>query len=144
MTRELLEERIVEAREAARIEAQRVYERLNDGEDFASLARAVSSDDATKLAGGRLPGRFRPDQWPPEVGEAVMKLEVGQITPPLDTGRGFGIFEVLESRAVEFESVKDELEREILSERIPQGDLAGYRNVLFRQAQLEVRPDMYK
>jgi parvulin-like peptidyl-prolyl isomerase len=144
MTRELLEERIVEAREAARIEAQRVYERLNDGEDFASLARAVSSDDATKLAGGRLPGRFRPDQWPPEVGEAVMKLEVGQITPPLDTGRGFGIFEVLESRAVEFESVRDELEREILSERIPQGDLAGYRNVLFRQAQLEVRPDMYK
>jgi parvulin-like peptidyl-prolyl isomerase len=144
MTRELLEERILEARETARIEAQLVHERLNDGEDFASLARAVSSDEATKLSGGRLPGRFRPDQWPPEVAEAVMKLNVGEFTSPLDTGRGFGIFEVLESRAVEFEAVKDELKREILSERIPQGDLAGYRNVLFRDSKLEVRPDMYR
>ncbi len=144
MTRELLEERILEARETARIEAQLVRERLNDGEDFASLARALSSDDATKLAGGKLPGRFRPDQWPPEVAEAVMGLKVGEMTPPLDTGRGFGIFEVLESRAVEFEAVKDELKREILSERIPQGDLAGYRNVLLRESKFEVRPDMYR
>jgi hypothetical protein len=144
MTRELLDQRILEARNAAFADARRVEQRLRDGEDFASLARSLSSDDASKLQGGRLPGRFRPDQWPAEVSDAVMKLEVGQISAPLDTGRGFGLFEVLESRAVEFESVKEELRRELLTERIPQGDLAAYRNVLLRGSRVEVRPDMYK
>jgi len=144
MTRELLDQRILEARNAAFAEARRVEQRLRDGEDFASLARSLSGDDASKLQGGRLPGRFRPDQWPAELSEVVMKLEVGQISAPLDTARGFGVFEVLESRAVEFESVKEELRRELLTERIPQGDLAGYRNVLLRGSRVEVRPDMYK
>ena len=49
------------------------------------------------------------------------------------------MFEVLESRAVEFESVKEELRRELLTERIPQGDLAAYRNVLLRGSRIALR-----
>lgn len=144
ITREQLEQRILEAREVALARANKLRARLADGEDFATLARNESSDDASKLQGGRLASRFRPDQWPAEVGAAVLALEPGQLSEPLDTGRGFALFEVLVSRAVEFESVRAELRDEILNERIPQGDLAGYRNVLFKRARLEVRPDMYR
>jgi len=144
MTRELLEQRIAEAHEQARLQAQRVRQRLEDGEDFATLARDLSSDDATKLRGGALSGRFRPDEWPEAVGKAVQKLPVGGLSEPLDTGRGYALFEVLESRAVEFESVKDELREELLNERIPQGDLQGFRNELYKRARLEVLPDMYR
>ncbi len=144
ITREVLEQRLVAARDAALAKARGLRQRLLDGEDFATLARAESSDDSSKLQGGRLPGRFRPDQWPAEVAKSVMTLEPGDISEPLDTGRGLALFEVLARRTVEFESVKDELRNEILNERIPQGDLAGYRNVLFKRAQMQVRPDMYK
>lgn len=144
MTREQLEQRILEARDVALARARKLRARLDDGEDFATLARSESSDDATKLHGGRLPSRFRPDQWPDDVAAAVLALEPGELSEPLDTGRGFAVFEVLSSREVAFESVKDELRDEILNERIPQGDLAGYRNVLFKRARLEVRPDMYR
>lgn len=143
-TREELEQRLVEARDAALAKTRGLRQRLLDGEDFATLARAESSDEASKLQGGRMAGRFRPDQWPEDVAKAVLALEPGQISEPLDTGRGLALFEVLSVRAVEFDSVKDELRNEILNERIPQGDLAGYRNVLFKRAQMQVRPDMYK
>ncbi len=144
LTREELEQRLVQAREAALAKARGLRQRLLDGEDFATLARSESSDDASKLQGGRLAGRFRPDQWPDDVSQAVLALEPGQISEPLDTGRGLALFEVLSVRTVDFESVKDDLRNEILTERIPQGDLAGYRNVLFKRAQMQVRPDMYK
>lgn len=144
MTRELLEQRIVEAREKAMADALRIRQRLEDGEDFAALARMLSADETTRLQGGKLAGRFRPDAYPAEVGQAVMALGVGELSQPLDTGRGFAVFEVLESRAVEFEAVKDELRAEILDQPIPQGDLAGYRNVLYKQSKIEVLPDMYR
>lgn len=143
MTRESLDRAIAAQYEFAREQALGVLRRLKDGEDFGALARSASTDAATKDRGGRVPGRFRPDEWPAAVSEAVMKLRVGETSDVLDTGRGFAIFEVLSQRAVPYEEVKDEIHAELAAERPAQGDLNGVRNVLYNRAKVEVKPAMF-
>lgn len=143
LSREELEREIAAGREAARAQAEALRQKLADGEDFATLARAHSGDAPTRARGGRLEGRFRPDQWPAEVAQGVLALPVGGISEVLDTGRGFGLFEVLSSRPVPLEEVAEELRRELAGERPAQGDLAGLRNVLARQAKVETRATIY-
>ena len=144
MTREEVERAVAAAHDASRVFAERVAARLDDGEDFASLARSYSSDEASRARGGTLEGRFRPEQWSPELARAVSALEVGAHSPALETGKGFAIFEALAVRPVSFESARAELERELRNARVPRGDLAGYRNLLFQRSKVEVRPSMYE
>jgi len=143
MGREEVDAAVAAARETARALAERLVARLADGEDFAALARTYSSDAASRALGGRLDGRFRPDAWPKEVAGVVMALEPGRNSPALDTGKGFGIFEVLSARPVPFADVKDQIRAELENEPIAVGDLAGYRNVLYNRSKVEVLPAMY-
>lgn len=143
MTREALEEEIAQQYERARAKALEIARRLADGEDFATLARSYSSDAESKARGGALAHRFRPDEWPTELSAAVMELAPGEHTPVLATGKGFGIFEVLSTRAVPFEEVREELLRELLDQRVAQGDLAAFRNELYKRARVELTPHIH-
>jgi parvulin-like peptidyl-prolyl isomerase len=143
MSREDLDRAVAKSREQALATAQGLARRLADGEDFATLARTFSSHEPTRARGGKLEGRFRPDEWPEEVSKAVMALEAGRVTAPLDAGKGFAIFEVLESRRVPFEEVRDAIRTELERERVPGGDLAGYRNVLGNKSTIRVLPRMH-
>jgi parvulin-like peptidyl-prolyl isomerase len=143
MTREELEQEISAARDRAQSKAEDLRARIDGGEDFAELARRFSSDDASRERGGKLPGRFRPDQWPEAVSASVMGLAPGALSPALDTGRGFAVFEVLSSRAVPYEGVAEALRAELENEPVPEGDLAGLRNVLGNRARVEVRPAVH-
>lgn len=143
LERGAVEAKLAAAREALREVAQGVRQRLDAGEDFATLARALNRDPGLKSRGGKLDGRFRPDAWPPEVAEAVQRLAPGQVAGPLELERAFAIFEVLSSRRVPFEEVAAELRRELETEPIPEGDLAGFRNVLGKNAVIEALPGMH-
>lgn len=138
-----LDARMSAARAALRAFATQVRERLDAGEDFATLARALNTDPGLKSRSGKLEGRFRPDAWPPEVAEVVLKLAPGQVAGPLELERAYAIFEVLSSRRVPFEEVAAELRRELETDPIPEGDLGGFRNVLGKAATIEVMPGMY-
>jgi parvulin-like peptidyl-prolyl isomerase len=144
LTREEFEQRIHDAHETLRASVGKLRERLDNGEDFATLARQFNSDATLRANAGKLEGRFRPDAWPQEVAEAVMALEPGHLAGPLDTGKAFAIFEVLSARPVPFAEVHDQLADELKNERILDSDLAVYRNVLLKQAKFEVLPAMYR
>lgn len=85
------------ARATTLAQAQAVRQRLVAGEDFGALARALSGDVESAPRGGRLDGRFRPDQWPEAVVEVVARLAPGELSPVLETERGFALFEVTSS-----------------------------------------------
>lgn len=143
MTREELDAAIAVSRDQARSSAAELARRLADGEDFATLARTASSHEPTRMRGGKLEGRFRPDEWSAEVSAAVMALEPGRVSAPLDTGKGFAIFEVLESRPAPFEDLEGEIRTELERERVAGGDLAAYRNVLANKSRIRVLPQMH-
>lgn len=79
----------------ARDEAKAVQARLAGGEDFGKVAREVSDDVLTRARGGVL--GWRPAEslgYGKEVVEVAKKLEVGKVSDPIETPRGFHIIRI--------------------------------------------------
>ena len=81
-----------------RLEALR--ERIVNGEDFGSLARANSDDKVSAANGGEL-GWVNPGATVPQFEEVMNKLEPGQLSQPFQTPFGWHILEVQERRQLD-------------------------------------------
>ncbi len=86
--------------------------KLNEGADFAALAKEHSTDPGSKDQGGDL-GWFEASMMVPEFAAAVSKLEPGKLTSePVKTQFGWHIIKLEEKRQVPppaFDSVKPQL-----------------------------------
>jgi peptidyl-prolyl cis-trans isomerase C len=78
-------------------EAQAVIDRLNAGEDFADLARELSTDPGSGTNGGQL-GWFGPGAMVAPFEEAVASLAAGEISGIVETQFGFHVLTVNETR----------------------------------------------
>ena len=82
----------------AQEDADKAVERLNAGEDFATVAKEMSSDTATKDNGGEK-GWVTLEELDPTYAAKVFALDVGQRSEPLEGQGGFVIIEVEEEQA---------------------------------------------
>ena len=94
--------------------AKEIKEKLNNGEDFATLAKQSSTDPGTKEKGGELP-EFGPGTMDAKFEEAAYKLEVGQVSDPVKSSYGYHIIKVtgkteLKPFDQEKENIRNELE----------------------------------
>jgi len=83
--------------EAARSRLLELKNRLENGDDFATLARANSDDKGSAAKGGDL-SWSSPGQMVPAFEEMMNKLELNVISEPFQTQFGWHIVEVLERR----------------------------------------------
>ena len=90
--------RIRQIQVGAQEDADKVVERLNAGEDFAAVAKEMSSDTATKDQGGEK-GWVVIEELDPTYAAKVFALEAGQRGEPLEGQGGFFIVEVEEKQA---------------------------------------------
>ncbi|HRY14645.1 MAG TPA: peptidylprolyl isomerase, partial [Candidatus Competibacteraceae bacterium] len=95
---------------------ERLLARLRAGEDFAALAKVESDDTSSAAQGGDL-GRWvtRKDLVTPFV-DALIPLEIGQISGIVETEFGFHIIKKLDSqpaRLQDFDEVRENLERHL-------------------------------
>lgn len=88
-----------EATAAARAEVDEIYERLANGEDFAQLAIEYS-DAQTALEGGSL-GWRKGSQLPTLFVDTVLRMQPGDVSDPIQSGSGFHIVRLNESRGTE-------------------------------------------
>ena len=78
--------------------ADAVVQQLNAGEDFATVARSVSTDTASASNGGDL-GWFPRGIMVPQFTDQAFALEPGQVSQPFQTQFGWHIVKVLEKEA---------------------------------------------
>ena len=108
-----------------RAEADEVRRRVLAGEDFSSLARELSTDTATKSAGGLMASVFDGDGVPGTAMDAdfvqrVKQWKVGEITDPLRSDAGWHVAyleENVEKGTKPLEEVREQIVQSLMPER---------------------------
>lgn len=77
-------------------DAQAVLDRLAAGEDFETLAAALSNDVTTREQGGDLGWFIREDLLTPELADVAFALQPGEIGGPVQTMLGYHVIQTME------------------------------------------------
>lgn len=123
--------------------ANEVKEKLDDGEDFADLAKEYSVDEANAEDGGDL-GYFSAGEMVPEFEEVAYSLDVDEISDPVMTQHGFHIIKVTDKRESEedigsFEDNEETIRREIMNEKIDPVEAQEKLNQIMEDANIDVK-----
>lgn len=97
--------------------AQQVEKRLQGGESFSALARAVSDDPNSAAQGGAL-GNATHGVLPPEIEQAVFALRPNTASHPLQSPYGWHLFMVGQPTVTPFEEAKQSLEQQWRQKRV--------------------------
>lgn len=90
-----------------------IRDQILDGDDFATIAQAVSEDAVSAADGGDL-GWSEPDAYVPEFTEMLTSLPIGELSEPFQTRFGWHILEVLEHRS--YDQTNDVKEQQCATE----------------------------
>jgi peptidyl-prolyl cis-trans isomerase SurA len=120
---------------------KKIRQRIINGEDFATMAKAYSEDTASASRGGEL-GWFKPGTMVPEFEEAVEKLQPGEISDVVRSDFGYHIIELLGRRTHDDsdEYLKEKARKAIKSRKINEEEQAFYRKIR-DEAYVELRLD---
>ena len=100
-------------------EADKILDRLRNGEDFAKLAREKSIDTRTAKNGGDL-GYMSKGQMMPEIEAVAVRLKVGEVSNPVKTRAGYEIIKVTDKKfgkLIEFDKVKRVIMQRLAAEQ---------------------------
>jgi PPIC-type PPIASE domain len=85
--------------------ANRIRKELDNGGDFAAIAKKESTDTGSGAEGGVLPCSGV-QQFVPAFAEAATKLKIGEISQPVQTQFGFHILSVISRKSPKFSDVE--------------------------------------
>jgi peptidyl-prolyl cis-trans isomerase SurA len=100
--------------DAVQQKARGIREQIVGGDDFATVAEAVSEDPASAAEGGDL-GWLSPGDTVPEFEDVVANLPLNELSPPIKSRFGWHLIEVLERRS---HDTTDEVKREQCARQI--------------------------
>jgi peptidyl-prolyl cis-trans isomerase SurA len=114
-------------------------QQLDDGADFAELAREYSDDTSSANIGGDM-GWFPPDALGERVGQTLAALQPGEISEPFQTQIGWHIMELVDTRQIDRteEAIRAEARDKIMRTKAEQEIdkvLRGFRD----EAYVEIR-----
>jgi len=120
--------------------AEEYLKRINDGEDFAVLAKRFS-DGSTAQQGGYL-GVYKRGELSKELEDKVFSMQKNQLTDVIETKQGFLILQVLEryeAGVQPFDKVESEIMDHLYSERMEPA-LRDYLKTLREQSYVVIKP----
>ncbi len=98
---------------STRAEANTVWQRLKNGEDFVKVAREVSLDYAKNKRIEQ--GFFSKNEVVPELAARLFRYQEGSITQPIKSDFGWHVFKIIKKRPKGFQKELDEVREEINS-----------------------------
>lgn len=128
--------------------AKEVKKKLENGGDFAKLAKEYSKDKVSAKKGGKL-GYFSTGKMVPKFEDAAYSLDVGEISDPVKTQHGYHIIKVTDKRKVEkdigsFEDNKDDIRRTILNKRMDVKKAREKIDGILKDAEIDVKIDKFE
>ena len=119
-----------------------IYQRIQDGEDFGDIARQLTDDESSIVAGGDLDW-ITFGQFPPEFLAVIQSLEVGEMSEPVRLESGWHIMELMDTR---IEDMTDENMRfqaqQILRRRKFENELENWLTELRDTAYVDIKMDL--
>ncbi|TBR43582.1 peptidylprolyl isomerase [Marinomonas agarivorans] len=103
----LLSESVIRNNAQTKIAAERIYQRLLNGADFAALAKEFSDDSGSALRGGDL-NWVTLGQMVPEFEKTMQATKIGQLSKPFKSQFGWHILRVDDRRS---EDISDAIKR---------------------------------
>ncbi|PLS02786.1 peptidylprolyl isomerase [Neobacillus cucumis] len=100
--------------------AKEVKQKLDNGEDFATLAKKYSSDEGTKDNGGEL-GYFSKGTMVTEFEDVAFSLPVNKISDPVKTDYGYHIIKVESKKAAKeanYEDSKAQIKETLFDQKV--------------------------
>jgi peptidyl-prolyl cis-trans isomerase C len=105
--------------EASKAKADDIYAQLQDGADFAALAKSESADPGSKESGGRL--TISRGQTVPEFDKISFELDKGELSKPVKTQYGYHVIEALsevrKAKVTPLDEVRASIRVELLSQK---------------------------
>ena len=117
-----------------------IRQQIIGGDDFATVARAVSDDNTSATDGGDL-GWMSPGDTVPEFEQAIAQLALGSISEPIQTRFGWHLVEVMERRS---HDTTDEMKREECARQIRTSKAEEERELWVRRLRDQAFVDIRK
>ena len=116
-----------------------IHERIQEGEDFADLARRYSTDETSANLGGML-NWFPAGRYGPDFQQVVEQLEPEEVSEPFQSQSGWHIVKFIEARDADRteEAMRAEA-REMLHEQKAEEEIERYMRQLRNESFVEVR-----
>ena len=119
--------------------AERLYERIRNGEDFSELAKSFSEDPGSALNGGDL-NWVDPNSLVPEFREVMANAPQGEVTRPFKTQYGWHVLEVLGRRATDStEQAREQQAMNVLRNRKYDEELQSWLRQIRDEAYVEIK-----
>lgn len=116
-----------------------LYNRIQAGEDFATLAATFSGDPGSARDGGSL-GWVTPGMMVPEFDQLMQNTAVGQVTQPFQTQFGWHILQVTDTRQQDMtKEYQQRMARQTLGERQFDAELDGWLRELRASTYVEIK-----
>lgn len=137
----LIKPTIVNDNERVKKRLKQIRQRIINGEDFATMAQAHSDDTSSATRGGDL-GWFKSGTMVPEFEAALEALQIGDISPVIETNFGYHIIEVLGRRSHDDadELIKKRAREVLKNRKITEKTEEFYRKIR-DEAYVEIRQD---
>src|SRR5699024_5011093 len=128
--------------------ANKVKKELDDGADYAKLAKKYSTDEANKDKGGDL-GYFTVGTMVGEFEEKAFTMEKDEISEPVASDFGFHIILVTDKKETEeeigsLEDEKEEIRQVLLERKIDPQEAATKIDDLIKDADVDIKIDEFK
>ncbi|MCG7345581.1 peptidylprolyl isomerase [Sporosarcina sp. ACRSL] len=122
--------------------AQEVLTKLNEGGDFAELAKEYSTEPVAQQTGGDL-GWFGPGKMVQEFEDATYSLKKGEISEPVKTSFGYHVIELLDTRPAETDKTEEEIKAEI-EDNLTRIQFGEKLQELIKAADVDIKVEEFK
>lgn len=127
--------------EATKAEAQLVYDQIEDGADFAEMAKQYSQD-STASSGGEL-GWFEPKQLVDSLADAAAQLQPGEVSPPVEGPGGIHLVKLLEVEEASHQdlgALQEEIKEKLYAAALEERFTRWLNEELRKRHDVDIRP----